>query len=158
METSEAHTPLHLKIKAWHKNQKRSGEPPSSTKVFDFKSVILPRQHLLKKLDPAGEKTVEEVNGALLSLVHEYLAMVVHDEATPDLGVEHALDVYESHLLDRATTWGKVPVQCTCVHSCRDCICEHGTLFAHSIRLHFRSGHAGSIRLCYSRTESTQEM
>jgi hypothetical protein len=30
METSEAHTPLHLKIKAWHKGQKRSGElkPP----------------------------------------------------------------------------------------------------------------------------------
>jgi hypothetical protein len=48
METSDAHTPLLLKIKAWHKEQKWSGEPQRSTNVSDFKPVIMPHQHILK--------------------------------------------------------------------------------------------------------------
>jgi hypothetical protein len=44
-------SPLHLEIRACHKEKKRrSGEPPTSTKVSDFKTVLVPRQHILKKL------------------------------------------------------------------------------------------------------------
>jgi hypothetical protein len=75
------------------------------------------------------------VDDALSTLNDEYIAIVVNDrdETSPDLDVEHVLDVYDSfHLLERATTWGKVPLQCTCVHFCRDCKCKHctGTRFA----------------------------
>jgi hypothetical protein len=53
-----------------------------------------PANILLKKLDTAGEKTVEEMDAALWPLIiSECLAIVVHDEIIPNLGVEHVLNV-----------------------------------------------------------------
>ncbi len=53
-----------------------------------------PANILLKKLDTAGEKTVEKMDAALRPLIiSECLAIVVHDETIPNLGVEHVLNV-----------------------------------------------------------------
>ncbi len=90
----------------------------------------MPRQHILKKLGPKGSKCVEEVDDALLPLINEYVAIVFNNEPPLDSGVEYLLDIYESfHLLEWTTPCGKVPLQCTCVHPCHDCNCEHGTFF-----------------------------
>jgi hypothetical protein len=56
MESEPVTMPLHLRIAAWHDGQMRSG---SATRldIGKIKTVLVPRQALLQKLDPSGELT-----------------------------------------------------------------------------------------------------
>ncbi len=64
MECGTLSTPLHLKIAAWYDARKRSGDKLPFA-LDDLKKVLMPRQALLKKLDPSGSLTVPEVRVAL---------------------------------------------------------------------------------------------
>ncbi len=45
---------LHLKIAAWHDDLRRLGQAPRLD-LGELKTILVPRQALLKRLDPTGE-------------------------------------------------------------------------------------------------------
>jgi hypothetical protein len=51
---------LHLKIAAWHDNLRRLGQAPCLD-LGELKTILVPRQALLKRLDPTGELSVPTV-------------------------------------------------------------------------------------------------
>ena len=53
MESGRPRAPLHLKVLAYHHYLAEQGEAPP-LELLDLKTVLMPRQWLLKKLDPAG--------------------------------------------------------------------------------------------------------
>jgi hypothetical protein len=59
-ESDDVGTPLHLKLVIYHENSIRDGlDMPLDWS--DTKTVLLPRQHLLKKLDPSGVLNVPQL-------------------------------------------------------------------------------------------------
>jgi hypothetical protein len=97
-----------------------------------LKSVLMPAQHILKKLDPKNQHSVEEVISDLQPLQDQYLNLVVcnHPDLVPGINIKEALKIYKSfHLLKKASTWGDVPVQCTCCECFKNCVCTHCVLF-----------------------------
>ena len=76
----------------------------------DIKSVLMPRQHILKTLDPVYCKSVEEVRADLRALKESYVDMVLNNRYPDDKSVTKCLDIYESfHHMERKATWGAVP-------------------------------------------------
>ena len=67
---------LHLKITAWHQNNMLSGVGPGFPKMEDGKSILMPRKHLLKTIDPLGTKSVREVLAVLSPIKSEYNAIL----------------------------------------------------------------------------------
>jgi hypothetical protein len=67
---------LHLKITAWHQNNMLSGVGPGFPKMEDGKSILMPRKHLLKTIDPLGTKLVREVLAVLSPIKSEYNAIL----------------------------------------------------------------------------------
>ncbi len=59
---------LHLKIAAWHEDIRRLGQCPRLA-LGDRKTILVPRQALLKRLDPTGELLVPTVRTQLQPLV-----------------------------------------------------------------------------------------
>ena len=130
LDTGDMDTPLHLKIRAWHCDR---GDEPLPIKLSDIKVVLMPRQHLLKRFDPDGERSVEEVCDMLRDARSDYFHYVVEAEVPPaDMDVELLLDCYETHhMLTRATNWGPpVEMSCTCLKGYTDCACSHSALLA----------------------------
>jgi hypothetical protein len=119
-------TPLHLKIEAWHKANPERG----SLTLDRFKTIMIPRQHILKTLDPEHTRPVAELRKALSPMKDEYLDVVIDNEHDPAMELEQVLDVYETfHHLTRDASWGKIPLPCSCVTCHAHCVCKHGTLF-----------------------------
>ena len=61
MALCEDRTPLHLKIQAWHSSNKRMGVSPGPPRLDNFKVLLMPRQHLLKAINPDFTKITEYV-------------------------------------------------------------------------------------------------
>ena len=126
----EDKTPFHLKIQAWHRNNKKFGVLPGPPRLENFKELLMPRQHILKAFDPDFTKSTEEVIKYLTPMAQEYEMFVLNDEYEQVQSLDQALNVYETfHHLTRDATWGKVPLACSCEGSHADAICEHGALF-----------------------------
>jgi hypothetical protein len=62
---------LHLKIAAWHEDIRRLGQFQRLA-LGDLKTILVPRQALLKRLDPTGELSVPTVHTQLQPLVRQY--------------------------------------------------------------------------------------
>ncbi len=62
---------LHLKIAAWHEDMRRLGQSPRLD-LGELKLILVPRQALLKRLDPMGELSVPTVRRQLQPLVRQY--------------------------------------------------------------------------------------
>ena len=125
-------TPLHLKIWLSHDDRKREGKP-LTLKIESFKKVLMPAQHLLKKMDPDNTRSVADVLVDLQPLQDQYANLVVRNrpDLVPGVDIKLALKIYKSfHLLQKASTWGDIPVQCTCRECFKNCVCAHGVLFA----------------------------
>ena len=126
----EPTTPLHLKIWLSHDVRKRS-VTAMLVKIEAFKKVLMPAQHILKKLDPENKRSVTDVLADLQPLQDQYANLVVRNR--PDLvpvDIKQALEIYKSfHLLEKSASWGDIPVRCTCLECFRDCVCAHTVLF-----------------------------
>ena len=93
----------------------------------------MPAQHLLKKLDPDNTRSVADVIVDLQPLQDQYANLVVRNrpDLVPGVDIKLALKIYKSfHLLQKASTWGDIPVQCTCRECFKNCVCAHSVLFA----------------------------
>jgi hypothetical protein len=64
-------TPLHLKIEAWHK----VNPVPGTLTMDKFKTIIIPRQHVLKTLDLDHIKPSDEFHTILAHMKLQYMDM-----------------------------------------------------------------------------------
>ena len=60
METGHARAPLHLKVLAYHGDRVAEREK-LPLELLDLKTVLMPRQWFLEKLDPDGSLSVPEL-------------------------------------------------------------------------------------------------
>ena len=132
-------TPLHLKIRLSHEMRLRDKSLAESLKIENFYTALMPTQQLLKKLDPDGTRTVEQVEADLTPLRAQYQSLVIDNRpdlvVPPEPDVKAAMNIYKNfHLLKRSLAWGDIPVQCTCPDCFKDCVCVHGVLFASFFR------------------------
>jgi hypothetical protein len=129
MALCENKTPLHLKIRAWHTNNKRLGVTPGPPRIENCRELLMPRQHLLKTIDPDGNMPVGEVIARLDPLARQYEQCVINNDYEQVLDLHDSLTVYESfHHLQYVASWGPVPYSCSCEGSHADAVCEHAAL------------------------------
>ena len=76
MESGARDAPLHLKILAMHEDFRERGQD-LIIQLSDLKLVLMPRQWLLKKLDPDNKLSVAELRAALEDDMIEYKALIV---------------------------------------------------------------------------------
>jgi hypothetical protein len=120
-------TPLHLKIRSWHE----SDGCPAHTYLADFKSILIPSQGLLRKLDPKEDMDNTELGPILDELHQKWVRMVIDDERPDDMTVVEALELYKSfHWVRRAPDWGAVPLSCTCPTGYAHALCSETLLVA----------------------------
>ncbi len=82
----------------------------------DLKTILVPRQALLKRLDPTGERSVPTVRMQLQQLVRQYERLVIQDRVDADTDLRDALKIYNYfHQLNRAPEWGEITLSCTCL-------------------------------------------
>ena len=100
--------------------------------LHELKSVLMPRQWWLRKLDPDGLLTVPELRQKLEPHVRMYKAVVLRiGHEPPDLDVKQALRIYQKfHLISRQSTWGRIPISCSCKVCFPNCVCEDTIMFA----------------------------
>ncbi len=94
----------------------------------------MPRQALLKKLDPSGSLTVPELRVALEIYQREHQLLIIQDRPDASLDIKGAPTIYNYfHLHSRQPTWGEpgeVPVGRTCKVCFPNCVCRCTLLFA----------------------------
>jgi hypothetical protein len=93
MECRQRTLALHLKIAAWHEDILRLGQCPRLA-LGDLKTILVPRQALLKRLDPTGELSVPTVHTQLQPLVRQYERLVIQDRVDADTDLRNALKIY----------------------------------------------------------------
>ena len=125
----ETIAPLHIKIEAWHQDNLTNGIKVGYPHMEDIKSVLMPRQHILKTIDPVYSRSVEEVRAELRASKEAYVDLVLNNRHPADVRITACLDIYETfHHMERKATWGAVPWPCSCTASHTDCGCKHGAL------------------------------
>ena len=93
----------------------------------------MPKQRVLKFLDPDGIKTVEELQAELAPLARLYRRVVIQDEIPAGMGVEEQLGVYRNwHMLTFRAEWeeNEIPVACTCQSCFNNGVCGDTLLYA----------------------------
>ncbi len=53
----------------------------------DIKTLLIPRQHVLKRIDPSNSLPVEDVRRELRSLTAQYVNIVVNGNHPEEMGV-----------------------------------------------------------------------
>ncbi len=77
-----------------------------------YKTVMFPRQHVLKNLDQNCTRPVEELRTSLKDMKDPYLDLI-EQNYDPEMEVDKLLKVYETfHHLIHDSTWGKVTWPC----------------------------------------------
>jgi hypothetical protein len=125
--------PFHLKISAWHNNQRRLGQAPR-LELGELKALLVPRQALLKRLDTTGELSVPTVRTHLEPLVRQYYRLVIQvqfqDRVDDGTHLRDALKIYNYfHQLNRAHEWEEIALSCTCRVCFGNCVSKHTLLF-----------------------------
>ena len=124
-------TPLHLKIRRWHDTRQEEDPAYSAMDCILLKHVLIPRQHVLKDIDPEGSKTAERMRKEIEVRAKEYEKIVIRRVIPLNMDIAGALRVYSDfHSVTPAPTWGDVPFACSCPDSHKHCICEHAALIA----------------------------
>jgi hypothetical protein len=96
----------------------------------DLKTILVPLQALLKRLDPTGELLVQTVRTQLQPLVRQYERLVIQDRLDDDRALRDALKIYNYfHRLNRVPEWGEIALRCTCRVCFGKCMCKHSLLF-----------------------------
>ena len=86
--------PLHLKVLAYHSNRVTSGRA-LPLKLLDLKTVLMPRQWFLTKLDPRGDLSVPDLRALLEPHVNAYRNLVLQDIVEPGMNVKKAINIYK---------------------------------------------------------------
>ncbi len=114
MECWQRTLALHLKIAAWHEDILRLGQCPRLA-LGDLKTILVPRQALLRRLDPTGELSVPTLRTELQPLVRQYKRLVIQDRVDADTDLRDVLKIYNYfHQQNHAPDWGEIPLSCTC--------------------------------------------
>ena len=93
--------------------------------------VLMPRQWLLKKLDPDNKFTVPALKMLLEDDMLEYKALIVNDWLDPRYDVKDVLRIYRKfNLITPAPKWGQIPLACTCNVCYPNCVCQCTILLA----------------------------
>ena len=79
---------MHLKIEAWHK----ANPEPGKLTIDKFRTIIIPRQHVLKTLDPDQTKSLDAIRTLLEPMNVDYMALL-KNENDPGLNIEQVLDI-----------------------------------------------------------------
>jgi hypothetical protein len=124
---------LHLKIAAWYDDLRRLGQA-QRLNLCELKTILVPRQGLLKRLDPTVELTCElsvpTVHTQLEPLLCQYERLVIQDRVDDITHLRDALKIYNYfHQLNHATEWGEIALSCTCCVCFGNCACTHTLLF-----------------------------
>jgi hypothetical protein len=120
-EQCDKDTPLHLKILSWHE----SGGLPEHTYLEDLKSILIPSQGLLRKLDPREDMDTTMLGPVIDELHQKWVRMVVDNERADELTVVEALDLYKSfHWVRRAPEREAVPLNCSCPTCYANALCS----------------------------------
>ena len=102
----EPSTPLHLKIEAGHSNALRAGQRASLLSWTGSCSVLMPRQHILKSIDPHNTKSVHAVLEQLRLMKSDFQEQVVLGKHKQGVDVHQALALYEPfHHLSYDSSW-----------------------------------------------------
>ena len=130
-DSGESNTPLQLKIRRWQ-DSKEEGDPAyDDLDIIRLKSVLVPRQHVLRAVDPDGSKTAEQLRDEILPLAKDYQNIVIRRALPDTMDVADALRIYSDfHLVSPAPGWGDIPLSCSCPDSHKNCVCEHTALLA----------------------------
>ena len=114
MESGARDAPLHLKILAKHEDNMAAGEE-FILRLADLRLVLMPRQWLLKKLDPDNKLSVNALRAKLEDDMLEYKALIVEDWLNPNFDIKDAMRIYlKFNMIRPAPTWGQIPLECTC--------------------------------------------
>ena len=90
----------------------------------------MPRQALLRRLDPTGELSVPTLRTQLQPLVRQYERLVIQDRVDADADLRNALKIYNYfHQLNRTPEWGEIALSCTYRVCFGNCVCKHSLLF-----------------------------
>ncbi len=120
---TQAATPHHLKIAAWHDNHTWTGDK-LPFRLDEVKLVLMPRQALIKKLGPLRTLSVPELRDKMAPYVIKYQNLVPQHRPAADMDIKGALQIYKYfHQLARQPTWGDVPIRCTCKVCFPNCVC-----------------------------------
>jgi hypothetical protein len=94
--------------------RKRDMSPAESLKIENFYTALMPTQRLLKKLDPDGTRTVEEVEAELSPRRAQYEELVINNR--PDLVLPPEPGVKEAMTIKRTSTasGGLLTGRCKC--------------------------------------------
>ena len=130
MESGAPKAPLHLKILAKHEDNKAKGEE-FILQLSDLRLVLMPRQWLLKKLDPDNKLSVDALRAALEDDMIEYKALIVEDWLDPHYDVKDVMRIYRKfNLITPAPKWGQTPLACTCKVCYANAVCQCTILLA----------------------------
>ena len=129
MSSGHPKTPLHLKVLAYHGNRVASGRA-LPLNLLDLKTVLMPRQWFLAKLDPRGELSVADLRALLEPHVNAYRNLVLQDIVEPGMNVKKAINIYKKfHFMTRMPSWGPIPFSCSCAVCFPNGVCEDTILF-----------------------------
>ncbi len=89
----------------------------------------MPRQALLKRLDPTGELSIPTVHTQLEPLVRQYDRLVIQGRMNDGTHLRDALKIYNYfHQLNHAPEWGDIALSGTCSVCCGNGVCKHTLL------------------------------
>ncbi len=77
-------------LAAWHDALVRD-ERDVQLELSNLKLVFMPRQALLKKLDPSGQPTISKLKETLGLYVREYQRLVVQERVTSYMDIKETL-------------------------------------------------------------------
>ena len=130
-DSGESNTPLHLKIRRWHDSKEEGDLAYDDLDIIRLKSVLVPRQHVLKAIDPDGSKSAEQLRDEILLLAKDYQNIVIRRAIPDTMEVAEVLRIYaDFYLVSPAPGWGEIPLSCSCPDSHKNCACEHTVLLA----------------------------
>jgi hypothetical protein len=99
--------------------------------ISDCKTIFLPRQPLLHKIDPGSHRPLDEVRAEVEQYAEVFLALYSEDdESHREMTLSEVLDAAETfHVVNyRQEEWSAVDVSCSCKRGYKWTLCGHSTL------------------------------
>ena len=123
-------TPLHLKIDMWRTEKQRIGAKPL-LQLSSLKHLFIPKQQLLKQLDPSNDRDVEELRILMKEQLTAYVSLAkAEDDSFREMTLDQLLDINDSflYLEAREKDWSVIDMACTCKRSYKWAACCHSAL------------------------------